>query len=158
MPTLPDVSRLTRQIIIRLNRAHALNTTRDPEHYARYNEAECSSFWRQLVGAHSHHGSSDETDTWRSREAALRFCSGVMEQRLDAARSAVYHRDDRAERDQLYAEEARAASIRQDLQVEAIIRQRTIQAFLSRCKGFAPPPKDDELLALPPRLPREVIR
>ena len=39
------------QIILRLNRAHALNKTRDPEHYARFNESECSSFWRQLVGA-----------------------------------------------------------------------------------------------------------
>lgn len=97
-------------------------------------------------------------DTWRSREAALRFCSGVTEQRLDAARTAPHDRDDRSWRDRLDAEETRAASIRQDLQVEAIIRQRTIQAFLSRCKGFAPPPKDDELLTLPPRLAREIIR
>ncbi|KZP00182.1 hypothetical protein CALVIDRAFT_595581 [Calocera viscosa TUFC12733] len=106
------------------------------------NEQEaCAYFWRELMVK------------WKGRTDIIDYCIQVVDtaaeekrQRL-AGKSTLGELDEdleRRTRGELYADEVQKRMIHNEREVEAIVRQRALTVFKSRCRFFDPPAADSE--------------
>ncbi|KAG8715421.1 hypothetical protein FRC08_010608 [Ceratobasidium sp. 394] len=84
---------------------------------------------------------------WVNRTEIVNYCVAVVDKSMDAKREAIAGQDPRLDENRqtassLYTDEVKRNQMRNELTVEAIIRQRSLDAFKSRCKYFEPPPSD----------------
>ncbi|KAL5487662.1 hypothetical protein ACEPAI_5770 [Sanghuangporus weigelae] len=106
-------------------------TSRRPEDEA------CEYFWKDLVS------------NWRKRTEIIQYCVDVVDQSIDGKRKAIESEQLSAEdksslKQASYAEEVKRNQIHNELTVEAIIRQRSLDTFKNRCRFFEPPLTDKE--------------
>ncbi|KAF9075848.1 caffeine-induced death protein 2-domain-containing protein [Rhodocollybia butyracea] len=101
-------------------------------------EQACSRLWQELVA------------NWSRRKQLIHFCVGVIDDSStklqqgvseDSAPSPSAVRKARAEQ---YSREVKRDQLHKELSIETIVKQRSMNAFKSRCKYFRPPGTDDE--------------
>ncbi|KAH8118685.1 caffeine-induced death protein 2-domain-containing protein [Phellopilus nigrolimitatus] len=125
-------------VTMRLNRTAAQFRDRD-RHAARSTPEEeaCAYFWSDLVS------------NWKKRTEIIEYCVNVVDTSIDGKRKAIENEDLNTEaqtrlKRASYAEEVMRNQIHNELAVEAITRQRTLDVFQTRCKFFQPPLTDAE--------------
>ncbi|KZT24513.1 hypothetical protein NEOLEDRAFT_1134891 [Neolentinus lepideus HHB14362 ss-1] len=97
----------------------------------------CAYIWRQLL------------ENWKRRTQIIEYCVGVVDASMDEKRNTIEDQADKPAEQrklqaQLYAEEVKRNQVHNELTVEKIIRQRSLDAFRSRCRYFEPPSSDTE--------------
>jgi len=97
----------------------------------------CLSMWRQLVG------------NWKARAGIIQRCTEVVDEVMVDRRKGIEGTEasldaEPAVRAQLYSDEVLRNQIRNEHMVESIVRQRSLDAFTSRCRFFEPPLNDAE--------------
>ncbi|KAG6330569.1 hypothetical protein ID866_8521 [Astraeus odoratus] len=137
---LREYRRLDDTIVMRLNRSNAQFRDRDREgstSKGNVQDLACEYVWKELV------------ENWRRRTEIVDYCVNIVEQSANEKRKAFEGQqgDARAQRRmqaELFAEEVKRNQVRNELSVECIIRKRSLDAFQSRCRYFAPPMNDAE--------------
>ncbi|KIL70072.1 hypothetical protein M378DRAFT_67266 [Amanita muscaria Koide BX008] len=138
---LKEYRKLDDTIVMRLNRANA--TMRDRERTGdrkltgHVQDEACAYLWRELVA------------NWERRTQLVGYCIGVVDQSIDEKQKGIdgenvdpsVQRKIKAEK---YAEEVKRRQIHNELTVESIVRQRSVDAFRARCRYFTPPALDAE--------------
>ncbi|EJD48372.1 hypothetical protein AURDEDRAFT_85664 [Auricularia subglabra TFB-10046 SS5] len=132
-------------ITMRLNRTTAQfrerERTGDGYGSSTLSDDACAFFWTHLV-AH-----------WKGRAEVVQYCVDVVDKSMDEKRATLASRDTSLEADarlrrklqgELYADEVKRTQMHSELTVEQIIRQRSFDAFRSRCKFWQPPPGDSD--------------
>ncbi|EPQ59230.1 hypothetical protein GLOTRDRAFT_70478 [Gloeophyllum trabeum ATCC 11539] len=97
----------------------------------------CAYIWRELL------------ENWKRRTQIIEYCVGVVDTSMEDKRKAIQAQASnpsaqRKTQGELYADEVKRTQVHNELTVEKIIRQRSLDAFRSRCKYFEPPPSDTE--------------
>lgn len=128
-------------ITMRLNRSTAQFRDRDrlglgPKDSTPQDEA-CLYLWKEIV------------ENWKGRMRIINYCvdvvDNVMQERLKGVEGTEAGLDAQPNlRAKLYTDEVLRNQIHNEITVEKIIRQRSIDAFKSRCKFFEPPQSDPE--------------
>ncbi|KEI42359.1 uncharacterized protein L969DRAFT_84212, partial [Mixia osmundae IAM 14324] len=115
----------------RLNRAQALyRQDHETTYRDRAQADECQSFWTDLM------------ETWKGRETAIRYCVGQLDARAEEKRRLLGSESDarldgdKTVRASLYSDEVKRQQVHNELQIESVVRRRTLSAFFSRCPGF----------------------
>ncbi|KAH8830880.1 caffeine-induced death protein 2-domain-containing protein [Flagelloscypha sp. PMI_526] len=130
---LKEYRKVDDQITTRLNRAQAMSR----EHgVAPRQDETCAQFWRELV------------DTWTKRQTLVQYCIGVAEQKIEDSHSIVPSANSDSPnptRAKWSALQVTRDQLNNEATVEKIIRNRSLQAFRSRCRYFTPP-ADDQVL------------
>ncbi|CAE6524789.1 unnamed protein product [Rhizoctonia solani] len=95
----------------------------------------CLHFWKELVA------------NWENRTEIVNYCVGVVDASMEAKRQTLAGQDPKLDENRrtasaLYTDEVKRNQMRNELTVETIIRQRSLDAFKSRCKFFEPPISD----------------
>ncbi|KAK4050040.1 hypothetical protein OIO90_005230 [Microbotryomycetes sp. JL221] len=116
-------------IILRLNRTSALNRTNDNINQSN----ECDMFWKELLSR------------WTERVEMLKFCDASVAQGIQANQLPVETGLDREATLKGRGESERDVKRRQihnEIDVEEIVRARSLQFFTSRCPSHSqlPPP------------------
>ncbi|CAE6439555.1 unnamed protein product [Rhizoctonia solani] len=89
----------------------------------------CLHFWKELVA------------NWENRTEIVNYCVGVVDASMEAKRQSLAGQDPKLDENRrtassLYTDEVKRNQMRNELTVEVIIRQRSLDAFKSRCKFF----------------------
>jgi len=136
---LMEYRRLDDTINMRLNRTHAQFRDRDREGKGKGNlqDEACIYMWKNLV------------ENWKRRTEIVSYCVGVVDKSMAEKRQSMQDQaeDSSAQRRiqaALYADEVKRNQVHNELAVEKIVRQRSLDAFRSRCKYFSPPLSDVE--------------
>ncbi|KAI5120681.1 hypothetical protein M0805_006970 [Coniferiporia weirii] len=129
-------------VIMGLNRTGAQFRDRDrtmgsPSAKSNPEEEACAYFWSDLVS------------NWKKRTEIIQYCVDIVDQSIDSKREAIEKEDLGPEalsrlKNASFTEEVKRNQIHNELTVEAIIRQRSLDAFRNRCKFFEPPLTDSE--------------
>ncbi|PCH41161.1 hypothetical protein WOLCODRAFT_137225 [Wolfiporia cocos MD-104 SS10] len=138
---LKEYRRLDDTITMRLNRTTAQFRDRDrlgTGGKGNIEEQACAQMWRELVA------------NWKRRTEIVDYCVGVVDQSMEEKRQSLSSKEhdaasQRRTQGALFAEEVKRNQVRNELAVEQIIRQRSLDAFKSRCKYFEPPFSEAEL-------------
>ncbi|KAJ3757030.1 caffeine-induced death protein 2-domain-containing protein [Lentinula raphanica] len=128
-------------INMRLNRTTAFVNDQERQKTTRgkqsAEEQACARLWQELVS------------NWTRRRELIEYCVGVVDQHskakqeiLDSQTSSP--REIRKARAEKYSQEVKRDQIHKELAVEAIVKQRSVDAFRSRCMYFVPPLTDVE--------------
>lgn len=130
---LREYRKLDDSITMRLNRATAFD--KDKENYARSTDSACLALWYDLVA------------NWSRRKRLIEYCVDVVDQSLIQKEQDMLHAEQdpqklRKAKATLYADQVKRSQIRNELLVEKIVRDRSMEAFKSRCKYFVPPATD----------------
>ncbi|KAI0347198.1 hypothetical protein BDW22DRAFT_503602 [Trametopsis cervina] len=124
-------------IIMSLNRTNA--KFRDLERIGaskgNVQDQACAHLWKDLV------------ENWTRRTEIVNYCVSVVDQSLEEKRASLQSVDDdpaaqRKIKGLLYADEVKRNQFHNELAVEKIVRNRSLQAFNSRCRYFEPPLSD----------------
>ncbi|KAH7929436.1 hypothetical protein BV22DRAFT_1002723 [Leucogyrophana mollusca] len=137
---LREYRRLDDTITMRLNRSNAQFRDRDRAGTAgkgNIQDQACAYIWKELV------------ENWKRRTEIVDYCVGVVDQSMDEKRKALdgQEGDARAQRKTqaaLFADEVKRSQVHNELSVEKIVRQRSLDAFQTRCRYFSPPTTDAE--------------
>ncbi|EGN93051.1 hypothetical protein SERLA73DRAFT_64689 [Serpula lacrymans var. lacrymans S7.3] len=135
---LKEYRRLDDTINMRLNRSNAQFRDRDREGTAgkgNIQDQACAYLWKELV------------ENWKRRTEIIEYCDGVVDRSMQEKRGAVndLKEDPRAQRKiqaALFADQVKRNQVHNELTVEKIVRQRSLDAFKSRCRYFTPPLSD----------------
>ncbi|KAF8631954.1 hypothetical protein AX15_002115 [Amanita polypyramis BW_CC] len=138
---LKEYRKLDDAIVMRLNRANA--TMRDRERVGdrilagNVQDEACAYLWRELVA------------NWKRRTQLVEYCVDVVDQSINEKNEGMEKTNlDPSSRRKMqaekYAEEVKRHQVHNELTVESIIRQRSIDAFRTRCRYFTPPTSDVE--------------
>lgn len=100
-------------------------------------EEACAFFWKDLVL------------NWKRRTEIIEYCVDVVDKSMEQKRQTFEKEDVTKEtarrlKDEHFEEEVKRNQIHNELAIEAIIRQRSFDAFTNRCKFFVPPSTDAE--------------
>ncbi|KAI0921753.1 hypothetical protein AcW1_004360 [Taiwanofungus camphoratus] len=131
---LKEYRRLDDTITMRLNRTTAQFRDRNRLGQGGRGNVEdqaCAQIWRELIA------------NWKRRTEIVNYCTGVVDRSMEEKRKSLNDQGDDSEsrrRNQgaLFAEEVKSNQVHNELAVERIIRQRSMDAFRSRCKYFEP--------------------
>jgi len=79
----------------------------------------------------------------------VNYCVEVVDRTMQERRQGIEGTEpgldaERSVRAKLYSDEVLREQLHNELTVEKIVRQRSLDAFKSRCKFFEPPPTDKE--------------
>ncbi|KAI0068705.1 hypothetical protein BV25DRAFT_1791729 [Artomyces pyxidatus] len=137
---LREYRRLDDAITMRINRTNAQFRDRDrlgTGGKGSVQDQACAYLWKDLV------------DNWRRRTEIICYCVGVVDHSMDEKRQALDEKqgDPSAQRKlqgELFAEEVKRKQVHNELSIERIVRQRSLDAFCSRCRYFQPPLSDVE--------------
>jgi len=140
---LKEYRKLDDSITMRLNRANAAVRDQERDHggprpgKGNVQDQACSFLWHELIG------------NWNRRTKLVEYCVAVVDRSLNEKRKSIedQYGDPSAQRKTqaaLFAEEVKRNQVYNELAVEAIVRQRSLDAFRSRCKYFVPPLSDVE--------------
>ncbi|KAE9410481.1 hypothetical protein BT96DRAFT_805218 [Gymnopus androsaceus JB14] len=128
-------------INMRLNRTTALMQDQERQKTQRgkmsVEEGACARVWQEMVA------------NWGRRKQLVEYCVGVVDQSTKAKQEIL---DDetsspsaiRKARAEKYSQEVKRDQLHKELTVETIVKQRSVDAFKSRCKYFKPPLMDME--------------
>ncbi|PAV21296.1 caffeine-induced death [Pyrrhoderma noxium] len=129
-------------VTMRLNRTVAQFRDRDRQSTSNSSskspdEEACAFFWKDLVS------------NWKRRTEIAEYCVDVMDRSMEKKRQTFEKEDVTKEtkrrlKDEHFEEEVKRNQIHNELAIEAIIRQRSFDAFKNRCKFFVPPSSDAE--------------
>jgi len=136
---LREYRRLDDTINMRLNRTNAQFRDREREGKVKGNvqDEACMYLWKSLV------------ENWKRRTEIISYCVGVVDKSMDDKRQSIKDQtgDPTAQRRTqaaLFSDEVKRKQVHNELAVEKIVRQRSFDAFQSRCKYFSPPMSDVE--------------
>jgi len=125
---MKEYRKLDDSIVVRLNRTNA--QFRDRQRTGETNNLKgnvddqtCAYMWQQLV------------ENWKRRAEIIEYCVSVVDQPNDPS-------SQRTSSATMFAEDVKRNQVRNEVVVETIVRQRTLDAFRSRCKYFIPPLSD----------------
>ncbi|PFH52713.1 hypothetical protein AMATHDRAFT_73850 [Amanita thiersii Skay4041] len=138
---LREYRRLDDAIIMRLNRANA--TMRDRERLGdntlagNVQDEACAYLWRELIA------------NWKHRTQLVEYCVNVVDQSIAEKRESIGEQQvdpstRRRIQGEVWEEEVKRNQVRNELTVESIVRQRSIDAFRTRCRYFTPLKTDAE--------------
>ncbi|KAJ4478045.1 caffeine-induced death protein 2-domain-containing protein [Lentinula aciculospora] len=128
-------------INMRLNRTTAFMHDQERQKTSREKvsaeEQACSRLWQELVA------------NWSRRKELIQYCVGVVDQSSQEKQDIVDSQTSsssavRKARAEKYSQEVKRDQIHKELTVETIVKQRSIDAFRSRCMYFVPPSTDVE--------------
>ncbi|PSS05376.1 hypothetical protein PHLCEN_2v3865 [Hermanssonia centrifuga] len=131
--------KLDDSITMRLNRTNA--QFRDLDRlgvtHGNVQDQACAHLWKDLV------------ENWKRRTEIIEYCVTVVDQSKEEKQESLEKTDaepsaQRKIRAELYSEQVKRNQINNELSVEKIVRNRSLDAFRSRCKFFEPPSTDDE--------------
>ncbi|KAK2466202.1 hypothetical protein APHAL10511_001844 [Amanita phalloides] len=138
---LKEYRRLDDAIPMRLNRANAAMRDRerssDQPLMGHVQDEACAYLWRELVA------------NWKRRTQLIEYCVGAVDQSMNDKRKSIDEGNldassRRKVQGEMYADEVKRHQVRNELTVESIIRQRSIDAFRARCRYFTPSASDGE--------------
>ncbi|KAG2077426.1 hypothetical protein BDR04DRAFT_1132196 [Suillus decipiens] len=137
---LKEYRRLDDTITMRLNRTNAQFRDRDragTSGKGNIQDQACAYVWKELV------------ENWKRRTEMINYCVNIVDQSMEGKRKSLTSEegDARAERKTqaaLFADEVKRNQVHNELAVEKIVRQRSLDAFQSRCQYFSPPLTDAE--------------
>ncbi|KAG2042856.1 caffeine-induced death protein 2-domain-containing protein [Suillus americanus] len=137
---LKEYRRLDDTITMRLNRTNAQFRDRDragTSGKGNIQDQACAYVWKELV------------ENWKRRTEMINYCVDIVDQSTEGKRKSMTSEqgDARAERKTraaMFADEVKRNQVRNEMAVENIIRQRSLEAFQSRCQYFSPPLTDAE--------------
>ncbi|OAX43505.1 hypothetical protein K503DRAFT_731530 [Rhizopogon vinicolor AM-OR11-026] len=132
---LREYRRLDDTITMRLNRTNAQFRDRDragTSGKGNVQDQACTYIWKELV------------ENWKRREEIVNYCVNIVDESMEEKRKAlaIEKGDARAERKTqaaMFADEVKRNQVHNELAVEKIVRQRSLDAFQSRCQYFSPP-------------------
>ncbi|THH20309.1 hypothetical protein EW146_g1010 [Bondarzewia mesenterica] len=135
---MKEYRKLDDAITMRLNRTTAQFRDRDRLGMGGKGSVQdqaCAYLWKELV------------ENWKRRTDVIEYCVGVVDQSMEQKRQALGESagDPTAQRKiqgALFADEVKRNQVRNELSVEKIVRQRSFDAFSSRCRYFEPPLSD----------------
>ncbi|KAJ7904506.1 caffeine-induced death protein 2-domain-containing protein [Mycena olivaceomarginata] len=137
---LREYRKLDDSINVRLNRESAM--VRDQERNGRstgkgsVQDQACANLWAELVS------------NWTRRRTIIEYCVGVVDQSKEEKQKAAQAEEDPARRRaieaKVFSDDVKRNQVRDELAVDAIVRNRSLQAFRSRCRYFVPPLTDSE--------------
>ncbi|EKM59167.1 uncharacterized protein PHACADRAFT_249428 [Phanerochaete carnosa HHB-10118-sp] len=124
-------------ITMRLNRTNAQFRDLEREGVVRgsVQDEVCAHLWKDLV------------ENWKRRTDIISYCDGVVDQSMSENRKQLESQEtdpvqQRKIQGALYAEEVKRNQVHNELAVEKIVRNRSLDAFRSRCRYFEPPLTD----------------
>jgi len=124
-------------IPMRVNRANAAMRDRqrsgDQAPTGNVQDEACAYLWRELVA------------NWKRRTQLIEYCVGVVDQSIEEKKKGIEDESlDPSSRKkmqaEMYGEEVKRHQVRNELTVESIIRQRSMDVFRTRCRYFTPTP------------------
>ncbi|KAL0949971.1 hypothetical protein HGRIS_009989 [Hohenbuehelia grisea] len=138
---LKEYRRLDDSIVMRINRTNAQFRDKDRLDPVKGNlqDQACAQVWKELIA------------NWNRRTKLVEYCVSVVDESLSEKRTKLESEAPQADpsamrkaQAALFAEEVKRNQVHYELAVERIIRQRSLDAFKSRCKYFSPPTSDVE--------------
>ncbi|KAI0053632.1 hypothetical protein FA95DRAFT_1481404 [Auriscalpium vulgare] len=137
---LREYRKLDDSITMRLNRTTAQFRDRDrlgAGGKGSVQDQACAYLWKDLV------------DNWRRRTEIINYCVLAVDRSMDEkqrslAGTDVSSSEKRRIQSDLFAEDVKRKHVHNELSVEKIVRQRSVDAFTSRCRYFQPPLSDAE--------------
>ncbi|KAH8551103.1 caffeine-induced death protein 2 [Umbelopsis sp. PMI_123] len=100
-----------------------------------HSEAGCAEFFKQLA------------DAYQKREDTVNYCLKVMDEELERKNKKLEEDPyDNNLKDALYTEESKRRMVSNELTVEDIVRQRSLQVFRSKCRIFDVPQDIEDFL------------
>ncbi|KAJ3999009.1 caffeine-induced death protein 2-domain-containing protein [Lentinula boryana] len=128
-------------INMRLNRTTAFVHDQERQKASRgkmsAEEQACARLWQELVA------------NWTRRRELIEYCVGVVDQSSKTKQEIFDSQTSspsaiRKARAEMYSQNVKRDQIHKELAVEIIVKQRSIDAFRSRCMYFVPPLTDVE--------------
>ncbi|KAF9247037.1 caffeine-induced death protein 2-domain-containing protein [Melanogaster broomeanus] len=137
---LKEYRRLDDTITMRLNRSNAQFRDRDragTTGKGSIQDQACAYIWKDLV------------ENWKRRTEIVGYCVNVVDQSMTEKHKLLDGLDGdvrvkRRTQAELFADEVKRNQVHNELSVEKIIRNRSLDAFKSRCQYFTPPMTDIE--------------
>ncbi|CAL1700955.1 unnamed protein product [Somion occarium] len=137
---MKEYRKLDDSITMRLNRTTAQFRDRDRLGLGgkeTIQDQACAYMWKELV------------ENWKRRTEIIEYCVGVVDKSMEEKKLTLQQEStvpavQRQIQGALYAEEVKRNMIHNELTVEQIVRNRSLDAFRSRCKYFEPPMTDAE--------------
>ncbi|KAG1806817.1 caffeine-induced death protein 2-domain-containing protein [Suillus plorans] len=137
---LKEYRRLDDTITMRLNRSNAQFRDRDragTSGKGNIQDQACAYVWKELV------------ENWKRRTEMINYCVDIVDQSMEEKRKSLTSEDGdaRAQRKTqaaMFADEVKRNQVHNELAIEKIVRQRSLDAFRSRCQYFSPPLTDSE--------------
>jgi len=138
---MKEYRRLDDSVTMRMNRSLAQFQDRDRTGAVAGSgnpqEESCAYFWKELVA------------NWEKRNEIIHYCVDVVDQSIQGKQDVMNSENLDSEtyksvKSASYAEEVKRNQIRNELAVEDIVRQRSLDAFKSRCRFFNPSPHAPE--------------
>ncbi|KAH9977719.1 caffeine-induced death protein 2-domain-containing protein [Lactifluus volemus] len=131
---LREYRKLDDSVMMRINRTNAQFRDRDrllgASGKGNVQEEACAHLWQELV------------DNWKRRGQIIDYCVKVMEEARVGEQPESDHSGNGTH--QRESEVAKYQQVRNELTIERVVRRRTIDAFISRCRYFEPPKVDHE--------------
>ncbi|KAG7096983.1 hypothetical protein E1B28_004378 [Marasmius oreades] len=126
-------------INMRLNRAGAAIRDQERERPGKttVQDQACGRIWQEL------------TANWKRRQQLIEYCASVIDETVNEKQEIIQAPDaspaaTRKAIAEKYTEQVKRNQIHNELTVEMITRKRSLEAFKTRCKYFAPPFNDVE--------------
>jgi len=136
---MKEYRKLDDTVTMRMNRTLAQFRDRDRHGWSASSpqEESCAYFWAELVA------------NWRKRAEIIQYCVNAVDQSIGQKEQMIETQDldataQRSLKSASYAERVKRNQIHNELTVEAIVRQRSLEAFKNRCRYFVPPLTDAE--------------
>jgi len=130
---LKEYRKLDDTVTMRINRTTAQFRDRDrmgPSGKGSVQEQACSYLWQELV------------ENWKRRAELIDYCVDITNE--TRTRRPDQLGDDSHPSSSLgVSDEAKSRQVRNELAVEKIVRRRSLDAFISRCRFFEPPASDE---------------
>ncbi|TFY72951.1 hypothetical protein EVG20_g26 [Dentipellis fragilis] len=138
---LKEYRKLDDSITMRLNRTNAQFRDRDRlgagGGKGNVQDQACAYIWKDLV------------ENWKRRAEIIDYCVAVVDESVESKKQFINEKQDDPKEQRkmqgiLYEEAVKRNQVRNELTVEKIVRQRSLDAFTSRCRYFTPPLSDVE--------------
>jgi len=138
---MKEYRKLDDSVTMRMNRTLAQFRDRDRMRAASSSsnpqEESCAYFWKELSA------------NWEKRSEIINYCVDVVGQSIQEKHDIMNSENldsetHKSAKSASYAEEVKRNQIRNELAVEAIVRQRSLDVFKSRCRFFAPPSNESD--------------
>ncbi|KAF8914578.1 caffeine-induced death protein 2-domain-containing protein [Mucidula mucida] len=138
---LKEYRRLDDTITMRLNRANAVMRDKErgsPSGKGTVQDQACFYLWQELMS------------NWARRTQLVQFCVDVVDKSVQDKKAIVEDSEStpasqRKAQAEIYSDTVKREQIHRELNVETIVRQRSVDAFRERCKYFEPPTSDEEV-------------
>ncbi|KAI0307105.1 caffeine-induced death protein 2-domain-containing protein [Multifurca ochricompacta] len=128
---LKEYRKLDDAVTMRINRTNAQFRDRDrlgTSGKGSVQEQACAYLWQELV------------DNWKRRAEIIEYCVKVMNE----TQTQVGKSDHTGKGTHGVSDDVKYRQVHNEIAIEKIIRQRSLDAFVSRCQYFEPPLSDED--------------